>query len=293
MTSMDAEQLAGMFEPHRPRLRGVAYRMLGSLPEAEDAVQETWLRLSRADSGEITNLGAWLTTVTARISLDMLRARTSRREDTAGLRPDSELGSGALEGDPEEEALLAESVGAALLVILDTLTPAERLAFVLHDTFALPFDEIGVIVTRSPDAAKQLASRARRKVQGSQPPDNTDPVRQRIVVDAFLAASRDGRLEDLVAVLDPDVVLVADPKAVQMGSPATIVGSRAVAATFSGRAQAAQPALIDGAVGMVWMVGGRIRVAWDFTIAAGRVTHIAMLAAPATLAELEVTVLST
>lgn len=287
----DAEQLAEMFEPHRSRLRGVAYRMLGSLPEAEDAVQETWLRLSRADSSEITNMGAWLTTVTARISLDMLRARTSRREDAAGLRPEGELGGSAPEGNPEEEALLAESVGAALLVILDTLTPAERLAFVLHDMFALPFDEIGVIVTRSPEAAKQLASRARRKVQGSEPPANADPVRQRVVVDAFLAASRNGRLEDLVAVLDPEVVLVADPRAVQMGSPATTVGSRAVAATFSGRAQAAQPALIDGAVGMVWMVGGRTRVAWDFTITEGKITHIAMLAAPATLAELEVTVL--
>ena len=255
-------------------------------------MQETWLRLSRADSSEITNLGAWLTTVTSRISLDMLRARTSRREDAAGLRPEGELGGSAPEGDPEEEALLAELVGAALLVILDTLTPAERLAFVLHDMFALPFDEIGVIVTRSPEAAKQLASRARRKVQGSQPPANADPTygngssSMRSWRRRATAGSRTSSPCSIRRWCSSPI-----RRAVQMGSPATIVGSRAVAATFSGRAQAAQPALIDGAVGMVWMVDGRTKVAWDFTIAEGRITHIAMLAAPATLAELEVTVL--
>jgi len=286
----EAEGLGASFEPHRPHLRAVAYRMLGSTAEAEDAVQETWLRLSRSDTSEIENLGGWLTTVVARVSLDMLRSRGSRREDPAGAIVPDDLQGVAAGSDPEDEAVLADSVGAALLVVLDTLAPAERLAFVLHDMFAVPFDEIGVVVNRSPAAAKQLASRARRKVQGSDQAADADPVRQRVVVDAFLAASRSGEFDALVALLDPEIVLEADATAVGMGSPETVLGSRAVAATFSGRALAAQPALIDGAVGIVWVVGGRTKVAWDFTILDDKIVHIAMLAAPGTIDDLDLTV---
>jgi RNA polymerase sigma-70 factor (ECF subfamily) len=286
----DADSLAGSFEPHRAHLRGVAYRMLGSAAEADDAVQETWLRLSRSDPNEIQNLAGWLTTVVARVSLDMLRSRGSRREDPSGVLRSDGLGPVATGHGPEDEAVLADSVGAALLVVLDALTPAERLAFVLHDMFAVPFDEIGVIVNRSPDAAKQLASRARRKVQGSDRPSDTDPVRQRVVLDAFLAASRAGQFEALVSLLDPDIVLEADASAVRMGSPATIVGSQAVAASFSGRALGAQPALIDGAVGMVWVVGGSTKVAWDFTIVDDKIVHISMLAAPEAIGDLDLVI---
>ncbi len=286
----EADWLGDRFEADRARLRAVAYRMLGSSAEAEDAVQESWLRLSRVDASEIDNLSGWLTTVVARVSLDMLRSRTSRREETGGLRPAPEHAGTAPDSDPEEEAVLADSVGAALLVVLDTLSPAERLAFVLHDMFGVPFDEIAPIVSRSTTAAKQLASRARRKVQGSDGPADTDPERQRAVVDAFLAASRNGEFDALVALLDPEIVLEADAMAVRMGSPETVLGSRAVAATFSGRALAAQPALIDGAVGIVWVVAGRTKVAWDFTIVGDKIVHIAMLAAPNTIDDLDLTV---
>jgi RNA polymerase sigma-70 factor, ECF subfamily len=268
----------------------VAYRMLGSSGEADDAVQEAWLRLSRSDPSSIENLSGWLTTVVARVSLDMLRSRGARREEPAGVRPHEELETVARDDDPEHEAVLADSVGAALLVVLDALTPAERLAFVLHDMFAVPFDEIGSIVGRSPAAAKQLASRARRKVQGSDRPSDADPARQRIVVDAFLAASRQGEFEALVALLDPEIVLEADATAVSMGSPEAVLGASAVATFFSGRAQGAQPALIDGAVGMAWVVGGRTRVAWEFTIIDDKVAHLAMLAERDTLDDLDLTV---
>jgi RNA polymerase sigma factor (sigma-70 family) len=283
-------RLAELFEPHRPHLRAVAFRMLGATGEAEDAVQEAWLRLSRANADEIENLGGWLTTVVARVSLDLLRSRGARREDPAGLAPD-DVDVAARGPDPEDEVVLADSVGAALLVVLDTLSPAERLAFVLHDMFGVPFDEIGVIANRSPGAAKQLASRARRKVQGSDRP-HADPIRQRVVVDAFLTASRSGELEALVALLDPEIVLEADATAVRMGSPEFVVGSRAVAASFSGRASAAQPALIDGTVGMVWMVGGRTKVAWEFTVIDDKIVHIAMLAATETIDDLDLTLLT-
>src|SRR5215207_11678527 len=283
--------LTERFEENRPRLRGVAYRMLGSLSEAEDAVQEAWLRLKRIDTASVENPGGWLTTVVSRVCLDMLRTRKSRREEPIGAQvtePSVVRGEGA---DPEGEAVLADSVGVALLVVLDTLTPAERLAFVLHDLFAVPFDEIGPIVGRSPNAAKQLASRARHKVQGKDPLPEADPARQREVVDAFLAASRNGDFDALVALLHPDVVLVADAAAVGMGSLDEVRGAAAVAGTFSGRALAAQPALIDGAVGVVWAVAGRPKVAWDFTIEDGKVVHIDMLAAPDSLAGLDLTVL--
>jgi RNA polymerase sigma factor (sigma-70 family) len=284
--------VADRFEAHRAHLRAVAYRMLGSRGEADDAVQEAWLRLSRSDTRDIDNLGGWLTTVVARVSLDMLRSRASRREEPAGADLPDQIGSPAA-GGPEDEALLADTVGSALLVVLDTLSPAERLVFVLHDMFGVPFDEIGAIVGRSPNAAKQLASRARNKVQGSGPAADADPTRQREVVDAFLAASRNGDFDALVALLDPDVVLRADAEAVRMGSPEEVRSAPAVAGTFSGRALAAQPALIDGAVGIVWAVGGQRKVAWDFTIRDGKVVHIDMLAAPDSLDDLDLTMLDT
>jgi RNA polymerase sigma-70 factor (ECF subfamily) len=265
--------------------------MLGSQGEADDAVQEAWLRLSRSDTSRIENLGGWLTTVVARVSLDMLRSRAARREEPAGGRPPDRIESVTAGSDPEHEALLADTVGAALLVVLDSLSPAERLAFVLHDMFAVPFDEIGAIAGRSSNAAKQLASRARHKVQGSGPVPDADPARQRKVVDAFLAASRNGDFEALVALLDPDVALQADAVAVRMGSPEEVRGAPAVAGTFSGRALHARPALIDGAVGMVWAVAGRPKVAWDLTITNGRIVHIDMLAAPESLDELDLTIL--
>ena len=290
MTDPEADWLGQQFEARRAHLRSVAYRMLGSTGEADDAVQEAWFRLSRSDPDSIENLSGWLTTVVARVSLDMLRSRGARREEPAGVHPPDELERVAPDGDPEHEAVLADSVGAALLVVLDALTPAERLAFVLHDLFAVPFDEIGAIVSRSPAAAKQLASRARRKVQGSHRPSDADPARQRVVVDAFLAASRQGEFDALVALLDPEIALEADSTAVSMGSPEAVLGASAVASFFSGRAQGARPALIDGAVGMAWVVGGRTRVAWEFTIVDDKIAHIAMLAERDALDDLDLTV---
>jgi RNA polymerase sigma-70 factor (ECF subfamily) len=284
------EWLAAQFEEHRAHLKAVAYRMLGPGGGADDAVQETWIRLSRTDA-TVENLGGWLTTAVARVSLDMLRSRASRREDpTEVTQVDHALGDGA-GNDPEEEAVLADSVGSALLVVLDTLSPSERLAFVLHDTFAVPFEQVGAILRRSPDAAKQLASRARQKVRGSDAQVDADPARQRAVVDAFLAAARNGDFDALLAVLAPDVVLDADTAAVGMGSPEQLRGAREVASMFSGRATAARSAVIDGAVGLVWLVGGRPKVAWDFTIVDGRVAHIDMIAASDSLDQLEVAML--
>ena len=285
--------LADRFEAHRTHLRTVAYRMLGSWGEADDAVQEAWFRLNRSDTTEIENLGGWLTTVVGRVSLDMLRSRASRREDPVGADlPDPVPGATTTSGtDPEHEAMLADTVGSALLVVLDTLSPAERLAFVLHDMFAVPFDEIGAIVGRSPNAAKQLASRARRKVQGRDVALEADPARRRAIVDAFLAASRGGDLDALMALLDPDIVMHADGAAVAMGSPEETRGAAAVAGTFSGRALGAQPALVDGGVGIVWAVRGRPKVVFDFMIEDGRVVHIDILAADDTLDGLDLTVL--
>src|SRR6266480_3237648 len=235
------EWLAEQFEAYRSHLRAVAYRMLGSVSEADDAVQESWLRLSRSDTSGVENLGGWLTTVVARVCLDMLRTRESRHEEPLDEHVPDPIVSREDGMDPEHEALLADSVGAALLVVLESLAPAERLAFVLHDMFAVPFGEIGAIVGRSPNAAKQLASRARNNVQGSAPVPDADPTRQREVVDAFLAASRNGDFDALVALLDPGVVLRADGEAVRMGSPEEVRSAAAVAGTFSGRALAAQP----------------------------------------------------
>ena len=274
--------LADRFEANRTHLRAVAYRMLGSRSEADDAVQEAWLRLSRADTGEVENLRGWLTTVVARVCLDMLRSRRSRREEELAepVVVDSD------EIDPEHEALLAASVGPALLVVLETLGPAERLAFVLHDMFGVPFDEIAPIVGRSSVAVRQLASRARRRVQGSAVPD-ADRSRQREVVAAFLSASRSGNFEALLAVLDPDVVVRADAAAVALGANLEVRGAQDVARSFSGRAQGARPALVDGASGAVWAPGGRPRVVFGFTLRDGRIVEIQILADPARLGEMD------
>jgi RNA polymerase sigma-70 factor (ECF subfamily) len=276
--------LAEEFEAHRAHLRAVALRMLGSSSEADDAVQEAWVRLSRADASQIESLGAWLTTVVSRVSLDMLRSRASRRE--APDAPDVDVaGAGP---SPEEEALMSEMVGSALLVVLDTLTPAERLAFVLHDLFAVPFDEIAGILGRSVPATKMLASRARHKVQGSDASGKVDRVRQRAVVDAFLAAAHAGEFEALLALLDPEIVLEADATGQKMGSPALVRGAADVAAVFNGRAEAARAAFIDDGVGMVWFVGGKPKVVWEFMVDDDRVVHIDMVASAERLAEMEV-----
>ena len=278
--------LADSFEEHRDHLRRVASRMLGSQTEAEDAVQEAWLRLSRSDVTAVANLRGWLTTVVGRVALDMLRSRQSRREDPPA-DPFAEDGaprqplssSGPVRG-PEDEAVLAETVGVAMLVVLDTLTPAERVAFVLHDLFGVPFEDIAGALDRSPAAAKQLASRARRRVQGAPAEAGGDPGRSRAVVDAFLAASRNGEFTALLSLLHPDVVLRADAATVRVGAAAEVLGAHAVATTFSGRAKDARLALIDGAPGAVWAPGGRARVAFRFTVDGGLVTAIEMVADP-------------
>ncbi len=272
------EWLAKQFDAERPHLRAVAYRMLGSLTEAEDAVQESWLHLSRSDTSGVENLGGWLTTVVARVCLDMLRSRKSRRGED-GI-------------DPEHEALLADSVGLALLVVLDTLNPAERLAFVLHDLFAVPYVVIAPIVGRSPTTARRLASSARRRVRGAATVPDADLTRQREVVDAFLAASREGSFDALLAVLDPDVVLRADRAAVSAGASREVRGAPAVAKQFSGRARSAQPALVNGAVGAVWAPRGRPRVVFGFTITRGKIVAIDILADPTRLRQLDLAVLN-
>ncbi len=286
---MDDDWLAAQFEVHRPRLRAVATRLLGSGTEADDAVQEAWIRLSRTDASSVENLGAWLTTVVGRVALNMLRSRTTRREEPIDGHPVAERA--AHEPDPADTAVLADSVGMALLVILETLTPAERLAFVLHDLFDVPFDEIATIVDRSPAATRQLASRARRRVQGSAPESDPDPGRRREVIAAFLAASRSGNFGALLALLDPEAVLRADAAAVAFGAPAEVLGAHAVAETFAGRARAARLALVDGVVDLVWSQGGQPRVVFAFTLTDGIVTAIDMHADPERLAALDVTVL--
>src|SRR6266849_11078222 len=238
------EWLAEQFEASRSHLRAVAYRMLGSLSEADDAVQESWLHLSRSDTSGVENLGGWLTTVVARVCLDMLRSRESRREEPLGVHVSEPIVSPQDGIDPEQEALLADSVGLALLVVLDTLKPAERLAFVLHDIFAMPFDEIAPIVGRSPTATRQLASRARRRVRGAARVQDPDLTYQREVVDAFLAASREGNFDALLAVLDPDVVFRADRTAVSAGASGEVRGAASVATQCSGGTQGARPALV-------------------------------------------------
>jgi RNA polymerase sigma-70 factor (ECF subfamily) len=250
----DQDWLAQRFEEHRPRLEAVAHQMLGSHAEADDAVQEAWLRLSRADSSAVHNLGGWLTTVVGRVCLDMLRSRVAHREEPLDDQVTEPATSRPDEADPAEEALMAESVGLALLIVLETLTPAERLAFVLHDTFAVPFHEIGPMLGRSPNAAKQLASRARQRVQSAGVTPEDDAVRQTKLVSAFLSASRRGDFAALLEVLDPDVVLHADPIAVQAGALTEVVGAAAVARQFAERAVATLPGLFVEAPGAVWAV---------------------------------------
>ncbi|HEY7849488.1 MAG TPA: sigma-70 family RNA polymerase sigma factor [Ktedonobacterales bacterium] len=285
--------LAAQFEERRAHLRAVAYRMLGSPSEADDAVQESWLRLSGADTSDIENLGGWLTTVVARVCLDMLRSRKSRREEPLDAHAPERIAGQGNGIDPEREALMADSLGLALLVVLDTLAPAERLAFVLHDLFAVPFDEIAPIVGRSPTATRQLASRARRRVQGAgaETTADADLSGQRAVVDAFLAASRGGNFGALLALLDPDVVLRADQAAVATGAAAEVRGASAVATQFSGRARFAQVALVDGAVGAIWAPGGKSRVVFGFTITDGKVVAIDLIADPARLQQIDLALL--
>jgi RNA polymerase sigma-70 factor (ECF subfamily) len=284
--------LAQRFEQQRGQLRAVAYRMLGSLSEADDAVQEAWLRLSRTDTSDVANLAGWLTTVVGRICLDMLRSRRSRREESLDVTvhvPDPVISWGD-EVDPEHEAVLADSVGLALLVVLETLSPAERLAFVLHDLFAVPFEQIATIVGRSPDATKMLASRARRRVRdGGREPDG-DPARRREVVDAFLAAARDGDFDGLLAVLDPDVTLRADVGADATGLSSLVRGAADVAGRalmFSRFAQFGRRALVNGAPGVVNVVDGKVQAVLAFTVAGGRIVAIDVLADAARLARLE------
>ena len=290
----EQEWLAERFEAQRTRLRAVAYRMLGSLSEADDAVQDAWLRLSRADTSEVENLDGWLTTVVARVSLNMLRSRNLRREEPLGVRVPDPIVDRADGTDPEHEALLADSVGLALLVVLETLSPAERLAFVLHDMFAVPFDQIAPIVDRSPEAARQLASRARRRVQGENTVPDADLETQREVLDAFLAAAREGDFEALVAVLDPDVVLRADLGPLPTGGSREVRGAEAVAGqalTYSRIGLVVRPALVNGVVGAVSTLDGELFSVGAFTVRGGRITEIDFLADPARLRRLDLTVL--
>ncbi|MFI6735923.1 RNA polymerase sigma factor SigJ [Nonomuraea sp. NPDC050451] len=292
---MDADDfLADQFEEHRSHLKAVAYRMLGSLTEAEDAVQESWLRLSRTDSGEIDNLGGWLTTVVGRVCLDMLRTRTSRREAPLEQRLPDPIVSPEDGGDPEQQALIADSVGLALLVVLESLSPAERLAFVLHDMFGVPFEQIAPIVDRTPATAKKLASRARQRVRGTVPPPDPDPSRQRKVVDAFLAAARDGDFEALLGILDPDVVMRVDAGAAAAGGMRTIIGAAAVAGEATSfrrfsRAYSVEPVLVNGVVGLVGRENGRPRSVLGFTVTDGRIVAVEIFTDPERLALLDLT----
>jgi RNA polymerase sigma-70 factor (ECF subfamily) len=291
---MDDEWLAERFEADRTRLQAVAYRLLGSASEADDAVQEAWLRLSRSDTSEVANLSGWLTTVVARVCLDMLRSRRSRREQPLAL--DGEFMPDAT--DPEREAVLAESVGLAMLAVLQRLVPAERVAFVLHDVFGVSFEEIAGIVGRSPVATRQLASRGRRRVQGAAEDGRAaDVARQRGIVEAFFRASRGGDFQALLAVLDPDVALRGDEAALRMGgrsgwlTASEIHGAKAVAEQFAGGAQAAQLALIDGVPGAVWSPRGTPRVVFGFTIRNGKVVEIALVADTERLSRLTIEML--
>ena len=288
----ERDYLAERFEENRTHLRAVAYRVLGSSSEVDDAVQEAWLRLSRADTAGIDNLGGWLTTVVARVCLDILRSRKSRREQSFTADVPEPVATGKSGSNPEHEALLADSVGLALLVVLDRLTPAERLSFVLHDMFAVPFEEIAPIVGRSAEATRQLASRARRRVRGSAAAPESDLVRQREVIDAFLAALRGGDFEGLLAVLDPDLVVRADA-AVTSGAPTEVRGAAAwanQAVAFGQLARLVRPALVNGAIGVVMAPRGRLVRALTFKTANGKITEIEVIGDPARLGELDLSI---
>jgi RNA polymerase sigma factor (sigma-70 family) len=285
---MGDDALTDQFERMRPRLHAIAYRMLGSLSEADDAVQEGWLRLTRVNGSALDNLDAWLTTVVARVSLDMLRSRRARREEAFDGRLPEPVVTDDPHGDPEQELLMADSVGLALLVVLQTLTPAERLAFVLHDMFAVPFDEIAPLVDRSPEAARKLASRARRRVRGAAPSSDTDLAHQRVVVDAFLAAAREGDFEALIEILDPDVVFRIDTGGARVRPP--IVGAQAVARRVVTRgaanASSARPVVVNGAAGVIVGPRDAPTAVVGFTVSGGRIVEIDLIADPARLAAL-------
>jgi RNA polymerase sigma-70 factor, ECF subfamily len=286
--------LAERFEADRAHLQAVAYRMLGSVAEADDAVQETWLRLSRSDTSGVENLTGWLTTVVGRVCLDMLRSRRSRREDSLDTRMPDPIISREDDVDPENEALMADSVGLALLVVLETLAPAERLVFVLHDMFGVPFDEIAPMVGRSPTAARQLASRARRRVQGAAPVPDTDLTRQREVVDAFFAAARDGDFDGLVAVLDPDVVVRSDGGVLRPDASQVVRGAEAVASQalrFARLSPFVRPAIVNGVAGVVVAPRGQPFSVMAFTVRDGKIVEIDALADPERLSQLDLAVL--
>jgi RNA polymerase sigma factor (sigma-70 family) len=293
----DSDSLAAQFEALRPHLRGVAYRVLGSASDADDAVQEAWLRLSRTDVSDVANLRAWLTTVTSRVALSMLESRGSRREDVRAEPPEPTTAGPRAAGPPpgpEDEALLGDEVSAALAVVLDTLEPRERLAFVLHDLFAVPFDEIAPVVDTTSTAARQLASRARRRLRGTSPEPVTASLtaradRQRAVVDAFFAAAREAEFAALLQLLDPDVVMRADAVAARMGADGLVTGADAVARWISGRARGAVPATVGDEPGAAWAVKGKVRVAFGFTISGdGRITAIDLIGDPDALPDLEI-----
>ncbi|QJD88033.1 sigma-70 family RNA polymerase sigma factor [Cohnella herbarum] len=282
------ERKAEQFEVHRNHLQAVAYRMLGSLSEAEDAVQETWVRLSRSDTSDVVNLGGWLTTVVSRVSLDMLRSRKSRREESMETHLPETFATHSDRNDPEHEALLADSVGLALLVVLDNLNPAERIAFVLRDIFAIPFNEIAPIVGKSETAVRQLASRARRRVQGTGKTDDAGIALQRELVDAFLAASRVGDFDALVAALDPDVVVRDDRRTAQSN---VTRGAKALAMHISGRAQAAQSALVNGKVGAIVAPRGKLLYILQFTLIHGKIVEVDLISEPSRIREMNLAVL--
>jgi RNA polymerase sigma factor (sigma-70 family) len=284
-----ADLLTDRFEATRAHLRAVAYRMLGSYTEADDAVQEAWLRAERADAGGIENVSGWLTTIVARICLDKLRTRRSRPEAPSGAHPPERTVVGG-EIDPADSAVVVDSVGSGLLIVLDVLSPAERVAFVLHDIFAVPFDEVGQIVGRSPDAARQLASRARRRVHDRTGEPELDLTRQREVVDAFLAASRRGDFDALLALLDPDVTVRADDTATRVGAPRVTRGAARVAAWATRGGRAAQPAVVDGAAGLAWAPGGRLRGVARYTIRDGKIIAIDLVADPERMRQLDIVV---
>ena len=289
------EDIANLFEAQRSHLQAVAYRMLGSVSEADDAVQEAWLRLNRSDAEEIRNLQGWLTTVVARVCLDMLRSRKSRREEALDAEVIEPIASSDDTMDPEQEALMADSVGLALLVVLDTLTPSERVAFVLHDVFDLPFDEIAPIVGRTPAAARQLASRARRRVRSEDTTHESDLKSQRVVVDAFLSALRAGDFEGLLAVLDPDVLVRLVPGAGAPGAPQEIRGAEnwaRGAVAYSQLARFVQPALVDGTVGLVFAPGGRLTRALTFTIVNGKIVEVEIITDRQRLQQLDLSILT-
>jgi RNA polymerase sigma-70 factor (ECF subfamily) len=297
----DSDSLAVEFEALRPHLRGVAYRVLGSFSDADDAVQEAWLRLSRTDVSDVASLRAWLTTVTSRVALNMLESRGSRREDVRAEAPET-AAAGVLGGEaslgPEDEALLGDEVGAALQVVLDELEPRERLAFVLHDLFAVPFDDIAPVVDTTSTAARQLASRARRRLRSTSPEAVAASLvaradQQRAVVRAFFAAAREAQFATLLQILDPDVVMRADAVAARMGADESVTGADAVARWINGRAAGAVPATVGGEPGAAWAVHGKVRVAFGFTVGGdGRITAINLIGDPDVLAGLEVELVS-